>query len=361
MPNSISEWFGHRIYPTVCGAAAAQAEQRRYSCPFLTRALNATSPVQCVKAANSRGVCTVSSNSNGTQQDWVVCPYRTIDSEIFAHVSRRLFSAQNTVELIPAPRLAIAAARRSLMERLERHQTALVLFMDKLGGEIDLPGSRRSPKFKLDTTIVELSQDQQGQLQLGRYAVIEVQTMDFHGTYRHATTSLTNALKLHPRDFPKQLAQNHQWASDEIEGPNIANVFKRTIYQILFKLRLGHQADCAGCVLALPQAVWESWLPHLGAPTVRKLEDGTWALGNQQNMGSKQPGWLTIFDILSDAKQSPNPIVIKQEIRIDADALSRLAFEIAPEEAMQHIGGDIGLKTLIRHRLESLWPEAFKS
>jgi hypothetical protein len=78
-------------------------------------------------------------------------------------------------------------------------------------------------------------------------------------------------------------------------------------------------------------------------------------------MGSKQPGWLTIFDILSDAKQSPNPIVIKQEIRIDADALSRLAFEIAPEEAMQHIGGDIGLKTLIRHRLESLWPEAFKS
>jgi hypothetical protein len=194
MPNSISEWFGHRIYPTVCGAAAAQAEQRRYSCPFLTRALNATSPVQCVKAANSRGVCTVSSNSNGTQQDWVVCPYRTIDSEIFAHVSRRLFSAQNTVELIPAPRLAIAAARRSLMERLERHQTALVLFMDKLGGEIDLPGSRRSPKFKLDTTIVELSQDQQGQLQLGRYAVIEVQTMDFHGTYRHATTSLVSSI-----------------------------------------------------------------------------------------------------------------------------------------------------------------------
>ena len=136
--------------------------------------------------------------------------------------------------------------------------------MDKLGGEIDIPGSKRSPKFKLDTTLVEILGSGKG-ASIGRHGILEVQTMDFHGSYREATLSLTHALKLHPRDFATQLRANPNWASAGIESPNIANVFKRTIYQILFKFQLGHHPDCAGAILALPGSVWESWQPHLAA------------------------------------------------------------------------------------------------
>lgn len=230
--------------------------------------------------------------------------------------------------------------------------------MDKLGGEIDLPGSKRSPKFKLDATIVELCASGANAPEIGRYAVVEVQTMDFHGSYKHATTSLLNALRLHPRDFAKQLRDNPQWASEEIEGPNISNVFKRTIYQILFKLRLGLQPECVGCVLALPQAVWDSWQPHLGAPKFIKLPDKTWSLEGHP-VQAKQAGWLSVFDVDERSGESPNPIVVKQEIRLDVDMLSKLAFDIAPEEAMKHIGGDVGLKALIQRRMAEFWPEAF--
>lgn len=362
MPNSISEWFGHRTFPSVCAEPAAQEQQKRGTCPFLSRVLTPGKPAACVKSANSRGVCTVSSNSNGREQDWVACPYRTIGSSIFEHTVSRLFkpAAEGKPDLIPAPRLADATERKAVLRRLKNGEAAYVLFMDKLGGEIDLPGSRRSPKFKLDTTIIGLKLAKDGRIEFGRYAVVEVQTMDFHGTYRHATTALTDALRLHPKDFARQLTENPHWAQHEIEGPNISNVFKRTIYQILFKLRLGQQADCAGCVLALPRSVWESWQPHLGAPEIRPLPDGTWRLDDRPvDLSAKQPGWLTVFDIDSASTITPNPIVVAQDIRIDAQALSRLAFDIAPDEAMRHIGGDAGLKSLLHRRLSEFWPGAF--
>ena len=360
MPNSVSEWFGHRVCPTVATNVSAQAAQQKGICPFLTVAFGTKSPRLCVKQANSRGVCTVSSDSNGSRQDWVVCPYRTIDSPIFLHSTRRLFEVPKGADvlLVPAPALRDKRRREEVNRHLNEHKPAFVFFMDKLGGEIDLPGSKRSPKFKLDATIVELRAPSASMPEIGRYAVVEVQTMDFHGSYRYATTSLTNALRLHPKNFAKQLRENPQWASEEIEGPNISNVFKRTIYQILFKLRLGLQPECAGCVLALPQAVWDSWQPHLGAPEFVRLPDQTWSLEGHP-VPTKQAGWLSVFDIDERSKVSPNPIVVKQEIRLDVEMLSKLAFEIAPEEAMKHIGGDVGIKTLIQRRMAEFWPEAF--
>lgn len=363
MPNTISEWFGHRVFPTVKSAATAQADQRQGRCPFLGAALGGGKSCACIKPTNSRGVCTVSSDSNGVSQDWVVCPYRTIDSPLFAHSVRRLFKlpVASTPHLFPAPALAEKKPRAHLLMQLAAGEAVFVYFIDKLGGEIDLPGSKRSPKFKLDATIVELKLEQQMTLSLARYAVVEVQTMDFHGSYKHATTSLTNALQLHPKDFPQQLESHPEWAAKEIEGPNISNVFKRTIYQILFKLRLGHQPDCAGCVLALPQAVWDSWQPHLGAPALAKLADGTWHFATKASASTpaKQPGWIYLFEIDSQSKMSPNPILVKQEIRIDSETLSKLAFTVAPELAMEHIGGDEGLKAIIRRRMAGFWPEAF--
>jgi hypothetical protein len=51
--------------------------------------------------------------------------------------------------------------------------------------------------------------------------------------------------------------------------------------------------------------------------------------------------------------------VVRQEIRLDVEMLSKLAFDVAPDEAMKHIGGDAGSKTIIRRKRAEFWPEAF--
>ena len=194
MPNSISEWFGHRVYPTVAKSQAALADQQAERCPFLTAAVG--NDRKCVKTANSKGVCTVSSELDGEQMDWVVCPYRTLTSPLLEDAVRRLygFGRDARIHLIPASALAEASVQAKLLASVRKREPVLVYFMDKLGGEIDLPGSRRSPKFKLDTTVVELLPEKEG-VAIGRHAIIEVQTMDYHGTYALATQSCRGASK----------------------------------------------------------------------------------------------------------------------------------------------------------------------
>lgn len=356
MPNSISEWFGHRIFPTVSSTPTAIADQREERCPFLTAALGGSR--KCIKAANSRGVCTVSSELDGVQMDWVVCPYRTLKSSLLEDAIRRLYGFRSEVRIhvIPAPALAEASLQKELLADIRNHEPTLVYFMDKLGGEIDLPGSRRSPKFKLDTTVVELLPDEEG-VAIGRHAIVEVQTMDYHGTYAAATQSLTNALKLHPREFAAQLERNPGWASAGIEGPNIANVFKRTIYQVLFKFQLGDHAECAGCVLALPESVWLSWQPHLGAPELRRGRDGVFEFTDDiaaTDLSGK--GWIQIFDCDNTARETPKPLRITKTIRTSARQLARLAFEKAPAEAMTLLtNGDL-LRATLQRRIAVFWP-----
>lgn len=117
--NFVSEWFGHRIYPSVANSRQALADQQRERCPFLSEI---TDSVQtCVKSESSRGVCTISSASNGSRQDWLVCPYRAIDREIFSAVARRLFglgAAANCL-VVAAPSLAQKAARKQVVAKLE--------------------------------------------------------------------------------------------------------------------------------------------------------------------------------------------------------------------------------------------------
>jgi hypothetical protein len=122
--------------------------------------------------------------------------------------------------------------------------------------------------------MVEVLADEEG-YRLGRYGILEVQTMDYHGTYRHAVEKLKAAQALYPDTYPVQLEQNPHWLADRIEGPNITNVVKRTFYQMLFKFQLGSKEPCAGCVLAIPQAVWDSWQRHLGRPALVPQPDGT--------------------------------------------------------------------------------------
>ena len=65
--NFVSEWFGHRVHPSVLSTAESVADQQAERCPFLSSATNENRP--CIKTAAARGVCTISSVSNGPSAD----------------------------------------------------------------------------------------------------------------------------------------------------------------------------------------------------------------------------------------------------------------------------------------------------
>jgi hypothetical protein len=74
---------------------------------------------------------------------------------------------------------------------------------------------------------------------VGRFGVLEIQTMDFHGSYGRAVGNLKDTPRMFPANFSVTLNSNQHLLSDRMEGSNIANVFKRTFYQIMFKFQLG--------------------------------------------------------------------------------------------------------------------------
>jgi len=225
--NFVSEWFGYRVYPTVWSASAPLADQRAGRCPFLSAVLGEQK--ECVKPPASSGICTISSASNGPRQDWLVCPYRALDQTLMRDATRRLFgdSGRGDLSPLPAPALVRSAVREDAAARVMRGETVIIYFQDKLGGEISIPPTDRSPELAFDITLVEVSFTS-GRMDVGRYGILEVQTMDFHGSYRHAVGNLKDALRLHGSRFPHVLQENQGWLSDHVEGPNIANVFKRT-------------------------------------------------------------------------------------------------------------------------------------
>jgi hypothetical protein len=126
-----------------------------------------------------------------------------------------------------------------------RNEDRVVIYLrNRLGGEISVSQTQRSPEFSFDITMVDLVPDSRPRL--GRFGVLEVQTMDFHGTYQRAVQNLQHALRLHDRKFHVMLSTNQRWLSDRVEGPNIANVFKRTFYQMLLKFQIGADESSAG-------------------------------------------------------------------------------------------------------------------
>ena len=99
--------------------------------------------------------------------------------------------------------------------------------------------------------------------------------MDFHGSYRHAVRNLADALRLHDSEFPRVLQENSQWLSDRIEGPNIANVFKRTFYQMMLKFQLGMHPRSVGAAPRYRKPSGTAGQPHLGQPKMEQRLDGT--------------------------------------------------------------------------------------
>jgi hypothetical protein len=259
----------------------------------------------------------------------------------------------------PVVVLADQASRLELLNAAHSDTRVFVYFQDKFGGEISLSKTGASPELSFDVTVVELlpadspgpPETTEPAVTAGKYGVIELQTTDTHGSYSHAVKALASALDLHEASFSGQLAENPEWSGRKIEGPNISNVFKRTFYQIAFKFQVTKRDTSVGCALALPQPVWDSWQPFLGAPELREQPDGTWRLLDDHT--TRPSDWIYVFDIDTEpgAEGRPAPIRVSLVIGTDAATLSRAAFEVAPARAVAHGGEHDAVAATITRRL----------
>jgi DNA modification methylase len=353
--NYISEWFGQRVYPVVHLDMSAVTGKKSEQCPFLTAVLRQRT--RCVKNENSLGVCAISSSSNGVRQDWLVCPYRVIDSRIVRRSCQLIFNLSDAeINPLPASLLKDGEVRRGLEEQLRRGRTAYVFFQDKLGGEISVIGTAQSPEISFDVTLAELA-FAQGEFRVTRYGVLELQTMDFHGSYAHAVKNLLDALRLHRDGFPEALSQNLKWAGEKIEGPNIANVFKRTFYQIMVKFQLSGHGAAAGTVLALPKAVWESWQPFLGRPEVVRGDGDVDEMRAYDGEPSPEHNaYICVFDLDAHHKDPISPVKVDRFIKLSPDTLSDFAFKVVPQAMLTSIQSTDSILARIRARLVEFWP-----
>ena len=352
----MSEWFGHRVYPKVVATDYSVSDQSTERCPFLSDAIGAAR--ECVKRPASRGICTISSVSNGIRQDWLVCPYRALNQQLIALATRRLFRIEPNRKLLilPAVRLEYPNTRNEVTDALAAGGLVFIYFDAKLGGELSLPQTDRSPELAFDVTIIELVR-RDADASIGRVGLLEIQTMDFHGSYRLAVRNLREALRMHGTDFGKTLSDNQHWLAEGVEGPNIANVFKRTFYQIMFKFQLGIDSRCAGCVLAIPQAVWDSWQKHLGRPELTPTDKGaSMLLAPGVDLGQDVPGWILVFDTDPGSGVTPSPLAVNETIATNAAAIGYWALDAAPRAALQNIGADKGLFAAIERRIKPIWP-----
>lgn len=359
--NFVSEWFGQRIYPTVRLDEKRLIGDGHQRCPFLSNVLHADTV--CVKSTNSSGVCSVSSASNGARQDWLVCPYRVIDSEIVHHACQTIFGLDHAVTPIPVPVLKRVDERKKFEAALSRDGVGYLFFQDKLGGEISVLGTARSPELSFDVTLVEVRTNDNGGFEVARYGILEIQTMDYHGTYKHAVNNLRDGLRLHPGTFADSLRRNlERWSGEGVEGPNIANVFKRTFFQTLIKFKLaGTGAAAAGTVLALPRSVWDSWQPFLGAPALDDVSPGIKRLPSKAEPAADDVlnAFICIFDLDASSRASTSPLRIDHFIRVSPEQLADHAFTQVPQHILDSLDGPGSVLSRIDARLAAWWP-AFK-
>ena len=355
--NFVSEWFGHRVYPDVVSTVESVADQQSERCPFLSEATGELR--KCIKAEAAKGVCSINSASNGPRQDWLVCPYRALNDDLVSKSIRQLFALPAATHpfVTPAVTLTKSDIRADVASRLHAAQPVFIYFDKKTSGELSIPSTTRSPEFSFDVTVVELTL-QRGEPHIGRFGILEIQTMDFHGSYRNAVRNLREGLRMHPEAFGPTVQSNQWWLADGVEGPNIANVFKRTFYQMMFKFQLGHHDRCAGCVLAIPQSVWDSWQRHLGAPELSAEADGTYRLLAPGHTPSDPcPAWIYVFEPDITASTTPSPIVVRKVIGTDAPSISHWALDVAPEAALSNIDAEAGFLAGLSRRLKVFWPE----
>jgi hypothetical protein len=339
---------------SLSGSARTETQHAR-KCPFLSIAT--AQETKCIKSESSIGICTISSSSNGPRQDWLVCPYRALGDPLFKEVAQRLFhpSDNQNLAIVSAPSLADQRTRQAISETAAAGGLIIAYFQDKVGGEISLSKTDRSPELSFDTTMVEPRRERDDFWTVGRYGILEVQTIDFHGSYKAASANLKHALHLHNTEFPAVLQQNSAWLSEKIEGPNIANVFKRTFYQMMLKFKIGEHQPCAGCVLAIPAPVWDSWQRHLGKPELSRRDGDIFVLRGESTWADP-PAWIYVFDVDADSSEHPNPLTIKMRIGTAAESLAHYALKVVPGAALE-AGGSVDRVLVTLHtRLSRWWP-----
>jgi hypothetical protein len=181
--------------------------------------------------------------------------------------------------------------------------------------------------------------------------------MDFHGSYKAAVKNLSDAHRLHKSHFTAALANNQVWASEHVEGPNIANVFKRTFYQTLLKFELSREGAAAGTILALPESVWESWQPFLGRPTIEPVSDSEFRIaGGDPETYHGTNTWIFVFDLISEEGSSISPVRVKARIRVSATDLLHHAFIAVPKHMHRVATLDDALLSRIRERIRRATP-----
>lgn len=350
----VSEWFGQRIYPEVRLDVSAITGKNAGKCPFLSSILKTCT--NCVKNENSTGVCTISGNSNGPRQDWLACPYRVIDSELVERSCSIIFGLTENRKPLPVSILTHEGELEKFKLEVKDRGTGYLFFQDKLGGEISVIGTAKSPEMAFDITLVEVSFAGES-FEVTRYGILEIQTMDFHGTYKHAVANLRDALRLHTKGFANALQANPEWAGKNVEGPNIANVFKRTFYQIMLKFKLSGQGAAAGTVLALPRSVWNSWQPFLAAPEIENESDGIKRFKISASKKEKPlNSFICLFDLDGHQNTPISPVQIHHFIRVSPDQLAHHAFTEVPNSMLTALASNDSVLSRIKTRLELWWP-----
>ncbi len=236
---------------------------------------------------------------------------------------------------------------------------------------MDVPETHDSPGLKVDNSVIEITDIDPANgrpSQHGRHMFFEIQTTDFHGSPLHAVRRLREKCQQGTTEpYHAAIVASPRDCGEGMEGPNKANVFKRTSYQMIFKIELDDAANSAGFAIVLPVPVWKSWLKHLGQPVlitdsadpaVMHLKppgvEGPW-------QPVKQPrSWIFVFDIDRDSPESPSPLKILYRIAVDAAALIEYAFKIAPTKAIKHGAIEVFRKNLINQRVLKNWKAATK-
>jgi hypothetical protein len=356
--NYIGEWFGYRVYPRANPAPEALATWRSETCPYLSRATGERR--RCVKAEASIGVCSINTDTPLGRRDWLVCPYRAFDPTLLNEAVHRLFGVNRDANMlvIPAVRLADAKERTTVTDALRSGVGVYVYLDQKLGGEVSLRKTTKSPEFSIDVTILELKLDGDTPI-VERFGALEIQTMDFHGSYQHAVKNMKDGLRLHPKDFANELDRNHGWMQERIEGPNLSNVFKRTFYQMAFKFQLGRGEGCAGTVLAIPKSVWESWRHQLGDPEFQRGDHMVLAKPSVP-LPEHPLAWIFSFDLATSEGGGPDDVRFDEIIATSAEALSYWALEVAPVHAMEFALSEQGIPRSIKGLIARIWPELAK-
>lgn len=297
---------------------------------------------------------------HGILQDWLACPYRVVSSDIVGRACRLIFgeaAAENRPK--PVTLLKVETELSKFKQQVAERGSGHIFFQDKLGGEISVLATPRSPEMSFDITLAEIVPSATG-FRVARYGILEVQTMDFHGSYRRAVQNLRDALRLHGESFAESLVKNMQWSAEGVEGPNIANVFKRTFYQILLKFQLSGRGAAAGTVLAIPQSVWDSWQPFLGAPEIEKRPDGSYQMRTTDPIpeaAGSTNAHIFVFDLDSSAGSAISPVQLKMDIRVTAEQLSHHAFKVVPTGMLESLSRSDSILARIKLRLASSWPE----